>query len=152
MTSSTSGIRRLLTTSTAVLALLLLVLGTVLMHSVIGHSTAEHTMSSTTAMSVEHAHAHAHAEGLMAAASHSDVPVLTSMSGAGCDGLCGLMCSLMGMACIIVIALFAWAMLRPRTGGLLHLLARLIALAAHHARRVAVPRPPSLTALQIIRI
>jgi hypothetical protein len=127
--------------------LLLLVLGTVLMHSVMGHSTAEHTMSSTAGMS----DSHAHADALMVAASHSDGPVLTAVSDAGCDGLCGLMCSLMGMACIIVIALFAWVMLRPRTGEL-HLLARPIALAAHSARRVAAPRPPSLTALQIIRI
>ena len=150
MTSPTPGIRRLLITSTAVLALLLLVLGTVLMHSVIGHSTAEHGMGSSAAMSTlsnEHG-AHGHA----AAVSHSDVPVMTAAADDGCAGICELMCSLMGMACVIVIALFTWAMLTARAGGLLHLLARLIALAAQLPRRIAVPRPPSLTALQIIRI
>jgi len=150
MTTSMPGIRRLLTASTAVLALLLLVLGTVLMHSVVGHTTAEHGMSANAPSStVDHQHS---AGGHADLASPVDVPVMTAVSDAGCGGLCELMCSLMGMACVIVIALFAWAMLRPRSGGLLHLLARLIALAAQLPHRVAVPRPPSLTALQIIRI
>ncbi len=46
------------------------------------------------------------------------------------------MCSLMGMACALTIVLFGWVLLlRVRGGGVLHLLARLLALAAHVARR-----------------
>ncbi len=37
-------------------------------------------------------------------------------------------------------------------GGVLHLIARLLALADRLPRRIAAPKPPSLTALQIIRI
>ncbi|NUU28021.1 hypothetical protein HP467_07830 [Curtobacterium albidum] len=78
---------------------------------------------------------------------------MTVLTDAGCDGgLCALLCSLMGMACALTIALFTWALLRARTGGVLALLSRLLALAGRLPRRIAVPRPPSLTALQIIRI
>jgi len=153
MNSSMSGIRRLLTAGTAVLALLLLVLGAVLMHGVIGHSPTENSTSSAAALSDGHEHgsdSRVHASGARAQALYGETPVLTTVDSAGCDGLCGLMCSLMGMACIIVIALFAWTVLRPRAGGLLHLLPRLIALTTQLPRRVAVPRPPS--ALQVIRI
>ncbi len=62
--------------------------------------------------------------------------VMTVLTDAGCDsGLCALMCSLMGMACALTIALFTWALLRARTGGILYLLARLLALADR------LPRP-----------
>ncbi|WXF92611.1 hypothetical protein WDV91_08520 [Curtobacterium flaccumfaciens pv. flaccumfaciens] len=78
--------------------------------------------------------------------------VLTVLTDAGCDsGLCALMCSLMGMACALTIALFAWTLLRART-GVLALLSRLLALADRLPRHIAAPKPPSLTALQIIRI
>jgi hypothetical protein len=78
---------------------------------------------------------------------------MTVLTDAGCDsGLCALMCSLMGMACALMIALFAWALLRARTGGVLALLSRLLALTDRLPRHIAAPKPPSLTALQIIRI
>lgn len=171
---------RLVTTITAVLAMLLLVLGTILMHSTVGHDA--HAAASTGSASMAgHTHHDAAAEaagmaaigaapsravvlaaastgprgGVLAAAStapRGGVPTLTVLSPAGCGGLCELMCSLLGMACTIVLAVFAWVLLRRRCGGLLHLLARGLSLAAHRARALAPPRPPSLTALQIIRI
>ncbi|MGC5168733.1 hypothetical protein [Luteimicrobium sp. DT211] len=155
MTTTTTGCRRLLTSGTTVLALLLLILGTVLMHSVIGAD--EHAAHTGTAIGVsngghttdEHAALGSFA-GNAAAPTRATVPVLTAM-GVGSAGPRELMCAGMGMACVIVIALFAWALHPVRAGGLLHLLARLIALAAQVPRRVAVPRPPSLTALQILR-
>ncbi|MBF4629272.1 hypothetical protein [Curtobacterium flaccumfaciens] len=144
--------RRLLLQVTATLALLLLVGFTVLMHSMLGHTTGhEHamTMSSSVAADQSHGAADGHAE-------HAAAPegvVMTVLNDAGCDGgLCALMCSLMGMACALTIALFAWALLRARNSGVLYVLARLLALADRVARRVAAPKPPSLTALQIIRI
>ncbi len=77
---------------------------------------------------------------------------MTVLTDTGCDsGLCALLCSLMGMACALTIALFTWA-LRARAGGVLALLSRLLALADRLPRSIAAPRPPSLTALQIIRI
>ncbi|MBT2502124.1 hypothetical protein [Curtobacterium sp. ISL-83] len=176
MTSSLPGLRRLLTASTAVLGLLLLVLGPMAMHSVMGQGTLErggmamtttgHTHAGTAMDMTVHPHAgtpmdmaaHSHAGTAIpasdhptAAVSHPDAPAMPAMP-MGCDGLCGLLCSHTGMACLIVIVLFGWALLGPRPGGLLYLLARLVALASQVPRRVAVPRPPSLTALQIIRI
>ncbi|MCU0153740.1 MULTISPECIES: hypothetical protein [Curtobacterium] len=146
LTTANTTRRRLLLQATAVLALLLLVGFTVLMHSMLGHATTgEHAM---TAMTAEHTHSDA--------AEHAAAPagaVVSVLSDAGCDGgLCALMCSLMGMACALTIALFAWALLRTRNGGVLYVLARLLALGDRVARRVAAPKPPSLTALQIIRI
>ncbi|TDN44381.1 hypothetical protein EDF64_105216 [Curtobacterium flaccumfaciens] len=145
--------RRLLLQVTATLALLLLVGFTVLMHSMLGHTTgSEHAMTAaSSAMSAERPHGAptGHAEHAAAPAS----AVMTVLSDAGCDGgLCALMCSLMGMACALTIALFAWVLLRARSGGVLYVLARLLALVDRVARRVAPPKPPSLTALQIIRI
>jgi hypothetical protein len=145
--------RRLLLQVTATLALLLLVGFTVLMHSMLGHTTgSEHAMTTaSSAMSAEHGHSAptGHAEHAAAPAGAA----MTALSDAGCDGgLCALMCSLMGMACALTIALFAWALLRARNGGVLYVLARLLALVDRVARRVATPKPPSLTALQIIRI
>ncbi|WIE57984.1 hypothetical protein DEI96_017800 [Curtobacterium sp. MCLR17_031] len=145
--------RRLLLQVTATLALLLLIGFTVLMHSMLGHTIgSEHAMTTaSSAMSAEHGHSAptSHAE-------HAAAPVgtvMTGLSDAGCDGgLCALMCSLMGMACALTIALFAWALLRARNGGVLYVLARLLALVDRVARRVATAKPPSLTALQVIRI
>ena len=150
LTTATSPRRRLLLQATATLALLLLVGFTVLMHTMAGHTAGhEHSMA-TPAITAEHGH--------VAAAGHGEhvapaTAVLTVLTDAGCDsGLCALMCSLMGMACALTIVLFTWALLRARTGGILALLARLLALADRLPRRIAAPRPPSLTALQIIRI
>ncbi|MBT1633911.1 hypothetical protein [Curtobacterium flaccumfaciens] len=144
--------RRLLLQATAVLALLLLVGFTVLMHSMLGHATTgEHAMTATSAMTAEHTHSDAAGHDAHAAAPAG--AVMSVFSDAGCDGgLCALMCSLMGMACALTIALFAWALLRARNGGVLYVLARLLALGDRVARRVAAPKPPSLMALQIIRI
>ncbi|OII40417.1 hypothetical protein BIV02_06830 [Curtobacterium sp. MMLR14_014] len=149
LTTANTTRRRLLLQATAVLALLLLVGFTVLMHSMLGHATTgEHAM---TAMTAEHTHSDAAGHGADAAAPAG--AVVSVLSDAGCDGgLCALMCSLMGMACALTIALFAWALLRTRNGGVLYVLARLLALGDRVARRVAAPKPPSLTALQIIRI
>jgi len=153
MIITTSSHRRLLLQVTATVALLLLVGFTVLMHTLAGHTVDhEHPMTApTTAM--EH---HPTAATGHTAATDNAVPavaVTAVLTDAGCDGgLCALMCSLMGMACMLTIVLFAWVLLRARSGGVLHLLARLLALAAHVARRVAVPRPPSLSALRIIRV
>jgi len=150
LTTALTPRRRLLLQATAVLALLLLVGFTVLMHSMLGHgSSHDHAMAQPVTASAEQ---HPGTDGHM----HTAVPastVMTVLSDAGCDGgLCALMCSLMGMACALTIALSAWALLRARTGGILYVLARLLALADRVASRVAAPRPPSLTALQIIRI
>lgn len=152
LTTASTPRRRLLLQATAVLALLLLVGFTVLMHSMLGHATGHEqamTMSSSAAAEQSHGPADCHAEHVAAPAGAA----LTVLSDAGCDGgLRALMCSLMGMACALTIALFTWALLRTRNGGILYVLARLLALADRVASRVAVPRPPSLTALQIIRI
>ncbi|MCS5521450.1 hypothetical protein [Curtobacterium flaccumfaciens] len=152
LTTANTTRRRLLMQATAVLALLLLVGFTVLMHSMLGHATTgEHSMSATSSMTAEHTHG-----GTAAHDTHAAGPagsVMTVLSDGGCDGgLCALMCSLMGMACALTITLFAWALLRARTGGVLYVLARLLALVDRVARRVATPKPPSLAALQIIRI
>ncbi|PCN47732.1 hypothetical protein Csp2054_10175 [Curtobacterium sp. 'Ferrero'] len=142
--------RRLLLQATATLALLLLVGFTVLMHSMAGHTAGhEHTMGSP-ASTAELGHVAGPGHGEHAAPATTVMMILTDAS---CDsGLCELMCSLMGMACALTIALFTWALLRVRTGGVLHLLSRLLALADRLPRTIAPPRPPSLTALQIIRI
>lgn len=156
MIITTSPRRRLLLQVTATMALLLLVGFTVLMHTMAGHTAdPEHPMTAPTAAmehhpaaATSHTAATGHAQDVVPA-----VAVMNVLSDAGCDGgLYALMCSLMGMACMLTIALFAWVLLRARSGGVLHLLARLLALAAHVARRVAAPRPPSLSALQIIRV
>ncbi len=149
LTTATSPRRRLLLQATATLALLLLVGFTVLMHTMAGHTANhEHPMAAPAA-TAEHSHVAAgHTEHAAPATA-----VMTVLTDAGCDsGLCALMCSLMGMACALTIALFTWALLRARTGGILYLLARLLALADRLPRRIAAPKPPSLTALQIIRI
>ncbi|WIB25706.1 hypothetical protein [Curtobacterium sp. MCSS17_015] len=151
LTTASTPRRRLLLQATAVLALLLLVGITVLMHSMLGHASShDHAMTApVTAAAEQHHGAASDAEHAVAPAG----PMMTVLSDAGCDGgLCALMCSLMGMACALTIALFAWVLLRARSGGILYVLARLLALADPVARRVAVPRPPSLSALQIIRI
>lgn len=149
LTTTASPRRRLLLQVTATLALLLLVGFTLLMHTMAGHTAGhEHPMAAPAA--AEHSH--------IEAASHSEhaapsTMVMTVLTDAGCDsGLCALMCSLMGMACALTVALFTWALLRARTGGILSLLSRLLALADRLPRRIATPKPPSLTALQIIRI
>ncbi|WP_148286170.1 hypothetical protein [Curtobacterium sp. B8] len=150
LTTTTSPRRRLLLQATATLALLLLVGFTVLMHTMAGHTAGhEHSMA-TPAITAEHGHGAAAGHGEHVAPATA---VLTVLTDAGCDsGLCALMCSLMGMACALTIVLFTWALLRARTGGILALLARLLALADRLPRRIAAPRPPSLTALRIIRI
>ncbi|WP_123654331.1 hypothetical protein [Curtobacterium sp. ZW137] len=146
LTTTASPRRRLLLQAVATLALLLLVGFTVLMHTMAGH---EHPMAAPAA-TTEHVHAVANRHGEHAAPAAA---VLTVLTVAGCDsGLCALMCSLMGMACALTIALFAWALVRARTGGVLALLSRLLALADRLPRHIAAPKPPSLTALQIIRI
>ncbi|ROS36400.1 hypothetical protein EDF53_2368 [Curtobacterium sp. PhB78] len=146
LTTTASPRRRLLLQAVATLALLLLVGVTVLMHTMAGH---EHPMAAPAA-TTEHVHAVANRHGEHAAPAAA---VLTVLTDAGCDsGLCALMCSLMGMACALTIALFAWALVRARTGGVLALLSRLLALADRLPRHIAAPKPPSLTALQIIRI
>ncbi|MBM7803339.1 hypothetical protein JOE58_002590 [Curtobacterium luteum] len=156
MIITTSPRRRLRLQVTATVALLLLVGFTVVMHTMAGH-TADHEnpMTAPTA-AIEHHPAAATSHTAAADDTEHAVPaiaVMAVLTDAGCDGgLCALMCSLMGMACMLTIALFAWVLLRARSGGVLHLLARLLALAAHVARRIAVPRPPSRSALQIIRV
>ena len=151
LTTANTTRRRLLLQATAVLALLLLVRFTVLMQSMAGTaSSAEHSMAvpmSTTAQ--QHLRVADHA----VRSATQDSPTTALLSDTGCGGgLCGLMRSLLGVECVLTIALFAWALLRPRAGGILYILARLLALADRVARRVAVPKPPSLSELQIIRI
>jgi hypothetical protein len=150
LTTTATPRRRLLLQATATLALLLLVGFTVLMHTMAGHTDGhEHPMAAPAA-TTEHVHAVGNRHGEHAAPAAA---VLTVLTDAGCDsGLCALMCSLMGMACALTIALFAWALLRARTGGVIALLSRLLALADRLPRHIAAPKPPSLTALQIIRI
>ncbi len=150
LTTTTFPRRRLLLQATATLALLLLVGFTVLMHTMTGHTAGhEHSMTAP-AVAAEHTHVATTSHGEQASPATAAMSVLTDM---GCDsGLCALMCSLMGMACALTIALFTWALLRARAGGILALLSRLLALADRLPRRIAAPKPPSLTALQIIRI
>lgn len=151
MTTPPPTLRRVLTASTAVFAMLLLVLGTILVQSVSGRGCG-HAGDGTVAASS----AALHVTPMTTAAAHDHAGAAradaTAGSGDGGDGLCALVCALLGMACVIVVVLLASAVLRRRTGGLLHLLARRTATAALHARRVAEARPPSLTALQVIRI
>ncbi len=115
-----------------------------------GHTAGhEHPMAAPAA-TAEHSHV---AAGHTEHAAPATAVVMTVLTDAGCDsGLCALMCSLMGMACALTIALFTWALLRARTGGILYLLARLLALADGCRAASRQPKPPSLTALQIIRI
>ncbi len=150
LTTTASPRRRLLLQTTAMLALLLLVGFTVLMHSMAGHTAAhEHSTAAPTA-TAEHGHVATAEHGEHAA---PQTAMMTVLADAGCDGgLCALMCSLMGMACALTITLFTWVLLRARTGGVLALLSRLLALAGRQPRRMAAPRPPSPTALQVIRI
>jgi len=146
LATTASPRRRLLLQVTATLALLLLVGFTVLMHTMAGHTADhEHPMAAPAA-TTEHIHAVRNRHGERAAPATAVMTVLTD---AGCDS--GL-CSLMGMACALTIALFTWTLLRARTGGVLALLSRLLALAGRLPRRITAPKPPSLTALQIIRI
>lgn len=150
LTITDSPRRRLLLQATATLVLLLLVGFTVLMHTMAGYTAGhEHPMAAA-AVATQHSHVEVGGRNKHVA---PDTAVMTVLTDAGCDsGLCALMCSLMGMACALTIALFMWALLRARTGGILCLLARLLALADRLPRHIAVPEPPSLTALQIIRI
>ncbi|MDP9736107.1 MULTISPECIES: hypothetical protein [unclassified Curtobacterium] len=150
LATTASPRRRLLLQPTATLALLLLVGFTVLMHSTAGHTAGhEHPMAAP-AGTAEHSHVAAAGDDEHAA---PVTAVMTVLTDTGCDSaLCALMCSLMGMACALTVALFMWVLLRARTGGILYLIARLLALADRVPRRIAAPKPPSLTALQIIRI
>ncbi len=150
LTTTTSPRRRLLLQATATLALLLLVGFTVLMHTMAGHTAGhEHPMAAPAA-AAEHGH--------VAAAGHSEhvapaTAVMTVLTDAGCDsGLCALMCSLMGMACALTIALFHVGA-ATCTDRRCPLPDRAAARAGRPLpRRIAAPKPPSLTALQIIRI
>lgn len=150
LTSTASPRCRLLLQATATLALLLLVGFTVLIHTMAGQTAGhEHPMAASAVTA---------GPGHVEAAGHSEraapaTAVMTVLTESGCgDDLCALMCSLMGMACALTVALFTWALLRAPSGGILHLLARRLALADRLPRCTAPPRPPSRTALQIIRI
>lgn len=150
LTTTASPRRRLLLQVTATLALLLLVGFTVLMHTMAGHTAGHEHPMAVPAATADHIHTVGTSDGEHAAPA---AVVMTVLTDAGCDsGLCALLCSLMGMACALTIALFVWALLRARSGGVLALLSRLLALADRLPRRIATPKPPSLTALQIIRI
>lgn len=150
LTITDSPRRRLLLQATATLVLLLLVGFTVLMHTMAGHTVDhEHPMAAA-AVATQHSHVEAGGHDKHVAPNTAAMTILTEV---GSDsGLCALMCSLMGMMCALTIALFTWALLRARTGGILYLLARLLALADRLPHHIAAPEPPSLTALQIIRI
>ena len=157
MLAATTARRRLLMQATATVALLLLVGFTLLMHSMVGHAGGHSypmSAASSASVSMQHQqavtqHEHASDHGAPVAAAGT---AMTAVNDASDSDLCALMCSLVGMACTLTIALFAWVLVRDRSGGVLHLLARLLALAAHVPRSLAIPRPPSLSALQIIRV
>ncbi|KQQ28637.1 hypothetical protein [Frondihabitans sp. Leaf304] len=143
----------------AVLMTFLMILGAVLMHTLMGHTAHSETMpgmtTSTTASSgmgtVEHSAGHAHSSHGAAAATGTVTSVLSN-GVSDCGGLCAMICSLMGMACLMVLVLFAIAVLRGRTTRALYALSKLLAMAPIWARGV-IPRPPvSLAALSVIRV
>lgn len=144
----------------AVLMTFLMILGAVLMHTLMGHAdhgSAMPAMGSTASTSHEMAADH-HAPAVEATGQHAvttSVAAATATLSAGvsdCGGLCAMICSLMGMACLMVLVLFAVAWLRGRTNRALFVVSKALAMTAVWARGVIPRRPVSLTALSIIRI
>lgn len=139
----------------AVLMTFLMILGAVLMHTLMGH--AEHaaampSMSSSMAEvadlhAVGHSSDHTHAASAAAAS-----PSVLTGGVSDCGGLCAMICSLMGMACLMVLVLFAIAWLRKRISRALFSDSKTLAFSPARARGVILRRPVSLTALSIIRI
>jgi hypothetical protein len=145
----------------AVLMTFLMILGAVLMHTLMGHTdhgSAMPAMGSTVSTSHDMADDHHHASAVEAPGQHvavSSVAAATPTLSAGvsdCGGLCAMICSLMGMACLMVLVLFAVAWLRGRMNRALFVVSKALAMTAVWARGVIPRRPVSLTALSIIRI
>jgi hypothetical protein len=89
---------------------------------------------------------------------HSSESVVTTASptlsdaASDCGGLCAMICSLLGMACVMVLVLFAISWIRGRTARALFVVSKTVAAAPRWAHRT-IPRPKvSLTALSIIRV
>ncbi len=147
----------------AVLMTFLLVLGAVLMHALMGHSAESMPgMTSTSTASSEmavdqhpgtHADAAGHADLAAVSAEAATSTAATATSGVSdCGGLCGMICSLMGMACLMVLVLFAIASLRGRSSRALFVISHALAATPVWARGVIPRRTVSLTALSIIRV
>lgn len=139
----------------AVLMTFLMILGAVLMHTLMGHTEHAEAMpgmsnsitQSADVGAAEHSAAHTQLESTAA------TPMSVLSGGVSdCGGLCAMICSLMGMACLVVLVLFAIAWLRRRTTRALFALSKALAVAPMWARGVIPRRPVSLTALSVLRV
>lgn len=126
---------------TAVVLILLLVGSALFMHNLAGHTST-------------HVSATSHPHETVVAHSTSVVPapsaVLTSAD--DCGGLCEMLCAVMGMACLMVLARFAWSLQRGTGSRALFVLSRALSAAAVLPRLVLPRAAPDLAQLSIIRI
>ena len=130
--------------ATAVVLIVLMVGSAVLMHSLSGHASAHASSTSTSA--------HSHDEGTSEGATAVHAASAPLAAADDCGGLCAMLCAIMGTACLMVLVLFAWKVLRQRITTLLFVLSRAVN-AAPHLPRLALPRlAPDLAQLSIIRI
>lgn len=141
----------------SVLMTVLLILGAILMHTLMGHTEHAQAMPGMTAASIigDSPAAADPAEYGSAASAAAELASARSFLSEGvsdCGGLCAMICSLMGMACLMVLVLFAIAWLRGRSTSTLHTLSKTVAAAPLWACGVIPRRPVSLTALSIIRV
>lgn len=79
------------------------------------------------------------------------VKPLTGRDG-DCDGLCGGTCSLLGMACVMLLVVLTVVLLWRRYRRLMSVVSRLLSANPFIARGVVLRRPTSLTALSILRV
>jgi Trk-type K+ transport system membrane component len=147
----------------AVLTTFLMLLGAVLMHTLMGHTSHDEAMpgmssSASTTMTTTTVHAAHHPGENGAHALHASESVMATTTATlsdavpDCGGLCAMICSLMGMACLMVVIVFAISWLRGRTSRALFVGSRAIAAAPRWAHST-IPRPEvSLTALSILRV
>jgi hypothetical protein len=131
-----TGLGRL---ATAVVLILLLVGSALLMHTLAGH-TGTHT--ATTTASHEHDAATAH-DTTATTTAFSAAPAGTgdvTVAGADdCGGLCAMLCAIMGMACLMVLIVSTWALLRRRGARALFILSKTLG---------AMPALPTITVLR----
>ncbi len=135
----------LLRAAIAVLVIVATMTGAVLMHSMIGPNRAS-IASSTAAMRIS-----SHTEHTAAQASSTMTAVIPGTT-VTCAGMCERLCGLMGMACVMVLILFAIAWVRRPSSKMLFLLSHALSVAPAFARTAVPRRTPSLSALSVIRI
>lgn len=137
-TRAPMGLGRL---GTAVVLILLLVGSALLMHTLAGH-TSTHTSTAS----------HSHETAAAHSTSVTPAPSAALTSADDCGGLCAMLCAIMGMACLMVLALFAWSLLRRTGNRALFVLSRALSAAAVLPRLVLPRAAPDLAQLSIIRI